>query len=154
MEELYASLCRFLGRRLPSGVDPRDVAQETWLIFLEKFRHATVRNARALLFEIARLKLKESRRQKSAAARFDSFDSQRLPPADRSSASSVVATRERLARIRDSFGSLSHAHQQVISLSCGEDMTPQEIGRLLDQPPTTIKSRIQRARRLLKRGDG
>ena len=47
-------------------------------------------------------------------------------------------------------GSLPEAMRVVVVLRYGEDMAPDEIGRLLGQPVPTVKSNLQRGLKLLR----
>ena len=47
-------------------------------------------------------------------------------------------------------GSLPETMRVAVVLRYGEDMTPEEISRLLGQPPATVKSNLQRGLKLLR----
>ncbi len=53
-------------------------------------------------------------------------------------------------RLEGMVGSLPEAMRVVVVLRYGEDMTPEEIGRMLGQPLPTVKSNLQRGLKLLR----
>lgn len=53
-------------------------------------------------------------------------------------------------RLETMVGSLPEAMRIAVVLRYGEEMTPSEIGTLLDQPLATVKSNLQRALKLLR----
>ena len=55
------------------------------------------------------------------------------------------------ARLEDLLGSLPEQMRVAVVLRYQEDMTPEEISRLLGQPIATVKSNLQRGLKLLRR---
>ena len=53
-------------------------------------------------------------------------------------------------RLEQMVGSLPEAMRVAVVLRYGEEMTPGEIGAMLDQPLATVKSNLQRALKLLR----
>ncbi len=53
-------------------------------------------------------------------------------------------------RLENMVGSLPEAMRVSVVLRYGEEMTPGEIGELLEQPVATVKSNLQRALKLLR----
>lgn len=54
------------------------------------------------------------------------------------------------ARIEAMVGSLPEAMRVAVVLRYGEDLTPEEIGKTLQQPLATVKSNLQRGLKLLR----
>src|SRR5262245_43302981 len=61
------------------------------------------------------------------------------------------ALSERDARLRECFGELAPEHQAVLALRAVEDLSYDEIARVLSIPIGTVMSRLSRARSELKR---
>jgi RNA polymerase sigma-70 factor, ECF subfamily len=61
-----------------------------------------------------------------------------------------AATRERDARLAAAFAELSPDHQAILALRAVEDLSYDEIARVLGVPPGTVMSRLSRARAELK----
>jgi RNA polymerase sigma-70 factor (ECF subfamily) len=55
------------------------------------------------------------------------------------------------ARLEELLGSLPEQMRIAVVLRYQEDMTPEEISRLLGQPVATVKSNLQRGLKLLRR---
>ena len=55
-----------------------------------------------------------------------------------------------VAQLEVMVGSLPEAMRVAVVLRYGEEMTPEEIGRLLEQPLATVKSNLQRGLKLLR----
>ncbi len=53
-------------------------------------------------------------------------------------------------RLESMVGTLPDAMRVAVVLRYGEDMTPEEIGRMLGQPLPTVKSNLQRGLKLLR----
>ena len=70
-----------------------------------------------------------------------------LPPDD--SAAGVGTVLE--ARLEELLGSLPEQMRVAVVLRYQEDMTPEEIAKLLGQPLATVKSNLQRGLKLLRR---
>ncbi len=55
-----------------------------------------------------------------------------------------------VGRLEGMVGSLPEAMRVAVVLRYGEEMAPEEISRVLDQPLATVKSNLQRGLKLLR----
>ncbi len=62
----------------------------------------------------------------------------------------AVVTADTLARLRDALAALPAHYRQVIELRHFEGLSYEEIGRVLDEPLSTVKTWLFRARRRLR----
>jgi RNA polymerase sigma-70 factor (ECF subfamily) len=62
-----------------------------------------------------------------------------------------AADSERDARLRECFGGLAPEHQAVLALRAVQDLSYEEIAKVLNIPIGTVMSRLSRARADLKR---
>ncbi len=162
-EEVYS---RFRGpvwrlaRRLTGGEEEAlDATQE---IFLRVWRGLAGWRGEAQLstwvFQIAWNYLRSHRRREMGRLRPVPLD-----PGDGSAEAVTVAdpgpdperravAAERLGRLEEALAGLGEAHQVVIWLRDGEDLSYEEIAAVLDVPIGTVRSRLARAREALRRG--
>lgn len=148
-----------LARRLTGGEEEAlDASQE---IFLRVWRGLGGWRGEAQLstwvFQIAWNYLRSLRRREMGRARVLSLD----PSGGDGEAITVpdpapdperrADAAERLGRLEGALASLGEAHQVVIWLRDGEDLSYEEIAAVLDVPIGTVRSRLARAREALRR---
>jgi RNA polymerase sigma-70 factor, ECF subfamily len=130
-----------------------EVAQDT---FLELFRSAEkLTSGEHILFWLRRVTVHRAtdalrrrlRRPESAAEEWvsEKHDVAALPD-DASGVDAMTA-----AKIHDLLAALPEPNRVAVVLRYQEDMTPEEIARLLNQPLATVKSHLQRGLQLLRR---
>jgi RNA polymerase sigma-70 factor, ECF subfamily len=104
---------------------------------------------RAYLFAIARKKVLQHRDEwRRRGARYDPL--QHSVAADRTSPSVAIARSQQQELIVAALQRLPLDFQIAIELHYWEDMSVGEIARVLEIPPGTVKSRLHRARELLR----
>jgi RNA polymerase sigma factor (sigma-70 family) len=141
-------LYRFFSGRFDEGVP--DLVQRTFLGAVQaKDRLPADVNFRAYLLGIAhRLLLMAYRSRRRYDAVFATGDAS--APAQLTSPSRAVARRERQRALLASLRELSLEHQIVVQLFYWEDLSIEEVAEIAGVPPGTVKSRLHRARALLR----
>jgi RNA polymerase sigma factor (sigma-70 family) len=145
----FDALCRFFRNKLPDGVD--DLIQRTLLGVVEG-RHAFAGRStfRTYLFAIARNELfAELRKQHRAGSTFDPLESSCA--SWHPHATSHVAGCRQERWLLEGLRRIPLDHQIALELYFWEDMSAAEIGRVLQLPEGTVRSRIARAKALLHR---
>ena len=141
---MHAYLARRTGPR-----DADDLLSEMWLAAFESRATYDTRwpDARPWLYGIARHALHAHWRRSSRAATF-------LPgtPADPwSEADSRIDATAQRAALLDALATLSEDDREVLLLVTWEDLSPAEVAVVLSIPPGTARSRLHRARALLRK---
>jgi RNA polymerase sigma factor (sigma-70 family) len=144
----FDMLYRFFSGRLDEGVP--DLVQHTFLGAMKaRTRLPPDVNFRAYLLGIAhRLLLmayRSRRRHDAVFARGDASAAAQL-----TSPSHAIARRERQRSLLVSLRQLSLEHQIVVQLFYWEDLSIDEIAAIVGVQPGTVKSRLHRARGLLR----
>lgn len=144
----FDRLHRFFAGRLDEGVT--DLVQRTFLgVVQARDRLPHDVDFRAYLFGIAhRLLLMAYRSQRRHDAVFTAGSASGA--ASMTSPSGAVERRERQQVLLTSLRQLSLEHQIVIQLLYWEDLSIDEIAAIVEAPPGTVKSRLHRARALLR----
>ncbi len=144
----FASLFRFLRSKVPDHVD--ELVQHTFLACVEAVeRIDESRSFRAYVFGIARRQLiYHYRRQRRDGERFDPMlesvhDLGATP-------SQIAASRQEHEQVLDALNQLPLDLQCTLELHYWESMTVVEVAAVLEIPPGTVKSRLHRARELLR----
>lgn len=146
---------RVFGHALRLVRHPHDAEDVTAMVFLEAWRRRdAVRivdgsviawllvTANNVVHNLERSR----RRHREALNRMP----QPAPAADHSDGvADALDNRERDRRVRDAFGSLSPADQNVITLCVLQELPLAEAARVLGIPVGTVKSRLSRAKRRL-----
>ena len=138
--------------------DARDLVQETYLKafrFIDSFRKGT--NAKAWLFRILKNGfINEYRKKKKEPAKVDYQDVENIYNADESTGSMnaelrVESLQEELGdEISGALNTLDEDFRTVILLCDVEGFKYEEIAEILDIPIGTVRSRLHRARTMLK----
>ena len=143
-----ARFLRSLAKRLVSDEDAADdLAQDVLVAAIERPPPET-KGIRGWLSTVARKRAsrfwrahERRRRRERAAAR-----SERLP-----SASEIAERTELLRLVGEAVAALPEAHRDVVHLRYYEELSPTEIAERSGTPLETIRSRLRRARELLRR---
>jgi RNA polymerase sigma-70 factor (ECF subfamily) len=153
-ERLYNTVYRIVG----SAEDARDILQETFVKAYENL--GTFRGNSSLytwLFRIAvNTSLSHRRRRKwvqmggSPGDDGDADDAPSVPVAAEADPSSPLMAAETEAMVQQAIGSLDVEHRTVVVLRDIQHCDYHEIAAILDLPTGTVKSRLHRARLLLK----
>jgi RNA polymerase sigma-70 factor (ECF subfamily) len=150
-----ARVARFAGRRV--GVqDAEDLTAQT---FLETWRgrdRVRLGPQDSLLpwlfgvcLNLARTQARGARRQRSLLGRLVHVGGASVEPDPADGVVDRDETRLQVARARRALHSLSPADQDVLVTCLLEDLTPAQAAFVLDQPASTVRSRLTRARRRL-----
>ena len=150
------SVYRFVARRLGAEL-AEDVVAETFLAaFRARHRYDLTRqDARPWLFGIAVREI--SRRRRQERARYRLLASVPAEPAVDGPADEVAAAvaarslREPLLRV---LGRLTAGDRDVLLLIAWADLSYQEVAEALDLPVGTVRSRLNRARRIVREALG
>ena len=136
----------FFARRAPDSAS--DLAQETWLQCLrsqESYRGEA--SFRTFLFAVAHNVLRYHLRNRSARTadlRISNLaDSQPSP-------SSLVHRRFELGMLQLGLAALDEQHRMLLELTYEEQLTSEQLGELLEVPSATVRTRLRRAKALLR----
>lgn len=145
----FASVFSFLRSKVPDHVD--DLVQRTFLACVESVDRIDERRSfRAYLFGIARRQLiYHYRRNRQHGDRFDPM-LESVHDVGASSPSQHAAAREAQHQVLAALRRLPLDLQITLELHYWEAMTVAEIADVLEIPPGTVKSRLHRARELLR----
>jgi RNA polymerase sigma-70 factor (ECF subfamily) len=142
-EELFARyrepLYGFFRRRLPTGGRAEDLTQETFLAVIRaSARYEPRATVRSYLYGIAFNLLSAERRKQRTVEVIDSINSAQSPAID-----AGMWVRQALAKLDDT-------EREILMLREYEQLSYDEIARLLRIPINTVRSRLYRSRMLLK----
>ena len=152
MEQLIARwerrLFYYIRRMVDQEADALDVAQKTWIRVFRGIR--SLKEPRAFpcwLYTLARnTALSHLRRRADAWPAFEQFNACQDVPAD----DAPAPVFEDAEAVHNGLGKLSPAHREVLVLFFLEDLSIEEIGRVVGVPQGTVKSRLHYARRALR----
>lgn len=149
-ERYYAPVERFFRNKVDESVLP-DLIQSTFLACVEgQERIRDDGELRAYLFGIAHNQLRKHYRRKHGD-REDRTDFEELSVADLSpTMSQVLAVRQEQRLLLEALRRIPLDCQVVLELHYWEQIGTDEISAVLDVPAGTVKSRLQRGRRLLE----
>ncbi len=142
----FKALNRFFRNKVDEGVE--DLLQNTFLACVEgrdKFRGRS--SFRTYLFAIARYQLYAHFRKRGRAADFTTASVVDMG----SSPSRVVARKEEQRVLLRALRSIPVDYQIALELTYWEELKGHELAEILDVPTNTIRSRVWRARRALRR---
>jgi len=144
----FTTIYAFLRSKVPDQVD--ELVQRTFLACVEAVeRIDPARSFRAYLFGIARRQLiYHYRRARRENERFDPMEKSVTDALG--SPSRIAAEREEQQQVLDALTLLPLDLQITLELHYWEGMTVVEVGDVLEVPSGTIKSRLYRARELLR----
>lgn len=139
-------LWRYLRRVVPQDRDPRELVQEVWLRVIRGIsRLREPARLRPWLFGIARRVAMDTLREHYAAPHteaIDSFD----PPAT----GFTDTLHEDLAAMEEELRRLPVIEREVLTLAYLRELSMEQVAEVLGVPVGTVKSRLFRARRMLR----
>jgi RNA polymerase sigma-70 factor (ECF subfamily) len=145
-------LYRYLLRMVREPAAAEDLFQQTWLRVIKNIeRYDPQRPFEPWLFSIARnLALDELRRRapESLDQAEDRLDRSGFSEPD---ALSALLARERSDLLKDALGDLPAIYREVLTLRFDEEMKLEEIAEVWGAPVSTVKTRLQRALKALRR---
>lgn len=149
LERHYAAIHRFFVHK--TGSDCEDLIQTTFLGCIEAVdRFRAEASFRTLLFAIAWNTLCKHQRARKRIP--DPLDSQREPPAASApSFGTLLDGRQDIERLRKAMGQLPDDTQVMLELFYWEGMLVHEIAEVLDRPLNTVKTRMSRGRKQLRK---
>lgn len=148
-DRLYNALYRFLG----SAEDARDVAQDTFLQAMTRLRSFRGDSAfYTWLYRIGfNLAMSHRRRAKPMASIDRLHQAVGAEPSDNgASPESPILAAERIEMVQSAINRLPDDQRQVVVLREIEECSYEQIAEILDVPLGTVRSRLFRARLLLK----
>ena len=148
VERWYPPVWMYLRRVAGGDEAARDVAQDVWLRALRGIgRLRDGSKLRPWLFGIARRALMDRLRQQYATRGDSDVDVEALPAGAFSDDS-----RDEMTAMEDELARLPVIEREVLTLFYLREMSLAEVAEVLDLPVGTVKSRLFRARQLLRRG--
>jgi RNA polymerase sigma factor (sigma-70 family) len=146
-EEYGSKLDRFLRRRLRSAHDARDLAQETYLRFMQVARQEEIRNPQALLYRLASNLVYEFRvRERYSRVVYDSESAEEREHSIAADLPDELADRMNLSQeVKRVLEELPKPLRAVLLLrKCG-GFTPEEIAKQLGLTKGTVSAYLVRA---------
>jgi RNA polymerase sigma-70 factor (ECF subfamily) len=142
----HQPLWRYLCRLCNDDDTARDLAQDTWIrVFRGIARLREARKLRSWLFGIARnVAMDRLRSQYSEGAQAD-VNLEELPAAD------DVNLEEEFATLESGLANLPIIERETLTLFYLRELSLEEIAGLVSVPVGTVKSRLFRARQMLRR---
>lgn len=142
----HAPLWQYTRRMVGRDDEARDVLQDVWLRVVRGIpRLRDGSRLRGWLFGIARRTLMDRLRREYAAPPAGDID-----PGDLAAAIDDIDREAELASLDAALGSLPAAEREILTLFYLRDLSLAELADVLDVPIGTVKSRLFRARRLLR----
>jgi RNA polymerase sigma-70 factor (ECF subfamily) len=131
--------------------DAEDVAQETFLRFLRhRKRWAEIRDRRAWLATVAWRLALDRKRMPAEVALEDAAEVVRELRADGAPADEIAASRQMMWLLERLVTSLPRELREPLILSTTEELTSAEISRVLGIPEASVRTRLLRAREILR----
>ena len=144
----FDAIYRFF--RNKAAADCEELVQRTFRAVLEKSHHLPeIANFRAYLFGVARLELLQHFRRHHRDGRVVDFNEASAIDLD-PTPSQYVGGRQELRLLGEALRQIPIDLQIIVELSYWEDLPMADIGELMGIPEGTAKSRLHRARRLLR----
>jgi RNA polymerase sigma-70 factor (ECF subfamily) len=152
MEELVAvwekRLFYYVRRIVDQEADAWDVMQKTWVKVFRRVK--SLKDPQSFpcwLYTLTRnTALNHIRQRPGARLASDTLDQYEDLPAEDDSATVF----EDVQAVHDALGRISSDHCEVLTLFFLEDLSVEEIGRVIGVPQGTVKSRIHYAKRALR----
>ncbi len=144
----FDSIYRFFETKCPAEAD--ELVQTTFFACLqakERFRGDS--SFRTYLFAIARHELYRVLRARQRDAERVDFEVSSIADLVSTPATRIGRSQER-ARVVDILRQLPLAHQTLLELYYWEDLDIEALARIFEAPAVTIRSRLHRARKLLR----
>jgi RNA polymerase sigma factor (sigma-70 family) len=135
-------------RRVDRPEDAADVVAETMLVAWRRQRDVPNGDeARPWLLGVARRVLANHRR---GVGRRDRLGDRLRQELQRLVVADPAATVETTLVVRQALDRLDELDREVLQLTAWESLTPLEVAMVLSIPPTTVRTRLHRARRRLR----
>jgi RNA polymerase sigma-70 factor, ECF subfamily len=130
---------------LRNAQDAEDVAQEVFLrVMRYRYRMAFIRDERSFLARMARRAALDRRKRQPDHAPMEDIP-------EPATAGYDPAKQEEIKLMAVLMQTLPDELKHVLELSQVEELTSEEISKILRIPPGTVRSRLSRAREMLKR---
>jgi RNA polymerase sigma factor (sigma-70 family) len=145
-ERYFTPISRFFRHKLPEQAE--DLIQQTFAALLEgRERLRTTTSFRAYLFAIAHNLLRAQLRTIARARAIDPLEHsiEELAPTP----SAVLRARAEQRLLLLALRRLPIEHQITLELYYWEDLSAVELAQIMEVPPSTMRSRLRRARTLL-----
>lgn len=124
--------------------DAEDVVQEVFLrVMRYRYRMVFIREERTFLARIAQRMASDRRRRRKAHVAMEEI-------AEPAAVATDPVRAEEVTLVATLMRTLPEELRQVLELSQVEELTSEEIGRILRIPAGTVRSRLARARALMK----
>jgi RNA polymerase sigma-70 factor (ECF subfamily) len=147
---LYSPRLRYYARKLLRQVSVEDVLQEVWLdVYRTVPRLAHVAAFTAWIYRIVRDHANRQLRKQNRAPRPLTEEQEIADPAQNGRGEEFTA--EDAQRVHEALDELPPEQREVLVLRFLEEMTYEDIARVVGCPPGTVRSRIHYARRALRR---
>lgn len=148
--ELFAkhqpALTGFFARRAADAA--ADLVQETWLQCLKsQTSYRGEASFRTFLFAVAHNVLRHHLRRRAGAHSDFGITNH---PDSQPSPSSMMHRRFELGVLLKALGELAEVYRLVLELTYDEQLTSEQVGELLELPAATVRTRIRRAKELLR----
>lgn len=145
----YKSVFRFFELRLPDAAE--DLTQRTFLACLEALQRRSLHTSfRSYLFGIARNQMLMHLRKASRVEGLRSFANDGERSSRRTSLTAVFARCEEQQLLLHAMVELPPDLQIVMQLYYWDGLSTREIGEVVEVPPSTVTTRLARARSLIK----
>ena len=142
---------------LLNPADAEDVVQETFLKLYRNRGWQTIQNERAFLARVAwriAIDRRSSARRPGAARQADSHSTAANdfpdPPSPQPGPEQMLLAADRHAVVHTMIEALPEELRLPLVLSAYDELNSREIGRVLGVPEGTVRTRLQRARQLLR----
>jgi RNA polymerase sigma-70 factor (ECF subfamily) len=139
---------------LLNRADAEDAVQETFLKLYRNGGWRNVENERAFLARVAWRVAVDRRPRQPQALSLDCGPERELTgdaPSPDPSPEQALLVSDQHARIHAMIDALPEELRLPLALSAADELNSREIGRVLDIPEGTVRTRLQRARELLRR---
>jgi len=135
-------------RRVERAEDAADVVAETFLVAWRRLETLPDGDeARPWLYGVARRQLANQRRGELRRSRL----ADRLRSELRVASVSHLPDDHRVAAVRAALARLEEEDQEILRLSSWEGLTPSQIATAMGMPAVTVRSRLHRARKRLRK---
>jgi RNA polymerase sigma-70 factor, ECF subfamily len=141
---------------LQNSADAEDVVQETFLKLYRNGGWRNVENERAFLARVAwRIAVdRQPRTAQRADSLFVVMDDLSDPPSPKPGQEQTLLAADRHAMVHSMIDTLPEELRVPLVLSAFDELNSREIGRVLGLPEGTVRTRLQRARQLLRQKIG
>ena len=146
----HPKLIRRIYHTTQDSIASQDIAQDTWITIIKKIK--SLRDPRSFEWwslKIATIKAIDWIRANQLSRRRDEI--RKIAQKDFADSSLVDYREEVLSSLRLGIQQLSEEQQQVVRMFYRENLSVLTIGQILDLPSGTVKTRLFKARKRLKK---